>query len=242
MASRRMISRSLGTSEKYAQLIKSENGLAEFCHSLFPLMVVNADDSGRLQGDAFTVKFSIFPISERSVDDFENALLAMHRVGLIARYRSGLRWYIQIINFTPHQPGLLKETKTQLPSPDAAALAHIREFSRFPAHSREFPQTRENAGESPRIPSKEGRKEGRSRSRSSGYLDRSGTIDKSPLPPFLRKGGDRRKKLSKSELAEAERWRRLSLKPCQHEPRCENVGVCVQNIAYELRETRRTSK
>lgn len=233
-----MISRSLGTSQKYAALLQNQNGIAEFCHALFPLLVVNADDCGRLQGDAFTVKYAMYPISQRTVEEFESALVAMHGEGLIARYMAGLHWFIQIINFKPHQPGLLKEIKTQFPAPDAAARAHIlkfsrnfdvsepsREFPRIPANSRESGKVLENAGKLPRIPSKEGRKEGRSISRSSGYLARSGTLE-TPLPPL--KGGKRKKQRlpgwAKKRLAEAEAvgavWK------CQHEPKCHNTQAC----------------
>jgi len=214
-----MISRSLGSSEKYFALQSSENGLADFCHILFPLLVVNADDVGRLQGDAFTVKHTVFPISCHSIEDFETALQALHSVGLIARYRDGLRLFIQIVNFKSHQPGLLKTANSHLPPPDAAARAHIEKSGEFP-HLLESSGTFQKHPESARkLRLKEGRKEG------------EGSTPYSPP-----EGGHALKKRpTRSELQQAERIRR-NRHGCAHQPRCQNASQCLNLVVFEIRQ------
>lgn len=67
----------------------------------------------------------------------------------------------------------------------------------------------------------------------------NGTSVRTPLPPLLRKGGSRRqKRLTRAEIKDAERWREISMRPCEHEPRCRNYEACVERIAYEIRERR----
>src|SRR4051812_47242883 len=109
MARGRLISRTLGSSRKYAALIDVAGKLGEFCQTLYPLIVANSDDFGRMAGDAFTVKHAVFPTSPRKEPDFIAALLALHRVRLIHLYTSedGMQ-VLQIEKFKEHQPGLSK--------------------------------------------------------------------------------------------------------------------------------------
>ncbi len=58
------------------------------------------------------------------------------------------------------------------------------------------------------------------------------TKEDPPLPPF-KKGG---KRLTKAEIAVATRVRHNSLGPCHHDPKCPSVEVCIQLIAYEIRD------
>jgi hypothetical protein len=111
----RMISKSLSTSQRYAQLAKVAGPLGEFSQALFPLMVAHADDFGRISGDAFTVKHLCHPTSRRSVSQFEVAILAMETVGLIAKSDEGGVNRIQINNFDDHQTGLHKRTASKFP-------------------------------------------------------------------------------------------------------------------------------
>lgn len=115
MARGRMISKSLSTSEKFAALGDAAGPLAEFCQTLYPLVVVHSDDFGRLQGDAFTVKHTCFPTSPRTVAEFSSALSSLSVVGLICLYQVSEKRYIQIENFDPHQSGLHKRTKSTFP-------------------------------------------------------------------------------------------------------------------------------
>jgi len=113
-----MISKTLGTSQRFAKLFELAPDLAEFAQSLFPLLLSNADDFGRQSGDLFTVKHRVHPLSPRSVQDFERALVALHRVGLIVWYPDGKGGEcIQIAQFDKHQTGLHKRTRSQYPKP-----------------------------------------------------------------------------------------------------------------------------
>jgi hypothetical protein len=112
-----MISKTLSTSQRRAALHQAVPALAEFCQQLYPLLVSHADDFGRLQGDAFTVKHAIDPTSPRPIEDFALALNALQDVGLIRWYAVEPRRFIQIENFDPHQVGLHKRTSSVFPPP-----------------------------------------------------------------------------------------------------------------------------
>lgn len=112
MARGRMLSKSLSTSEKFASV---GGHLVEFCHALYPLLIPHTDDFGRLQGDPFTVKHQCYPASKRTLDDFADALLELHRVELIRWYVVAGKRYIQIEQFEPHQMGLHKRTRSRFP-------------------------------------------------------------------------------------------------------------------------------
>lgn len=127
MARGRMISKSLSTSQRFAQLAKLAGSLGEFAQSLFPLMVAHADDFGRLSGDAFTIKHLCHPTSRRSVAQFDVVIKAMVDVGLIQHSVEGIN-RIQINNFDDHQTGLHKRTASKFPE--------------IPGNSAEFPVKR----------------------------------------------------------------------------------------------------
>jgi hypothetical protein len=112
-----MLSKSLSTSEKRAQLHAVAGKLAEFAQQLYPLLVAHADDFGREQGDLFTVKHAIDPSSPRPTEHFEAALMALHNVGLIIWYHVDDRKFIQITSFDGHQIGLHKRTSSRFPEP-----------------------------------------------------------------------------------------------------------------------------
>lgn len=111
-----MIAKSLSTSEKFAALYTVAGDLAEFCQSIYPLMVAHSDDSGRQQGDTFTVKHVVLPISPRSIAEFDLALGWLDDVGLIHRYSVDGRKYIEIRDFAPHQPGLKNRDNSKIPA------------------------------------------------------------------------------------------------------------------------------
>jgi hypothetical protein len=120
MARARLLSKSLSTSEKRAALHTRAPDLAEFAQALYPLLVVHADDLGRFDGDAFTVKHQVDPTSPRALADFDAALDALDDVGLITRYLDpalGKR-AMQIVDFKQHQPGLKqRETASKFSAP-----------------------------------------------------------------------------------------------------------------------------
>lgn len=110
-----MISKSLSTSRKFAKLQTDAGPLGEFCQLLFPLLVSHADDYGRLSGDAFTVKFQVFPISPRPVEDFEAAISHLDTAGLISIFEVDGDKFIQVIKFDDHQTGLHKRSASKFP-------------------------------------------------------------------------------------------------------------------------------
>lgn len=117
MARGRMISKSLSTSERWARLFTVAPELAEFCQSMYPLLVAHADDFGRLQGDVHTVKHLILPASPRTPEHVSTALQHLHDTHLIVWYDHASRKLIQIMDFDDHQPGLSKRTKSKFPPP-----------------------------------------------------------------------------------------------------------------------------
>ncbi len=111
----RLISKSLGSSRKFYALGCEGGKLGEFCQLLFPLIVANSDDFGRMPGDAFTVKNLVFPSSPRHEAEFDRALQALQTVGLIDRYRVSGVIYLQIQQFDAHQANLHKRTASRCP-------------------------------------------------------------------------------------------------------------------------------
>jgi len=116
MASGRLISRSLGSSRKFATL-GANHKPSEFAQLLFTLLVPHTDDFGRLAGDAFTMKHAVFPTSKRAEVDFEAAMDALARAGLILRYEVDGQQIAQVVDFDKHQGNLHKRTKSKFPEP-----------------------------------------------------------------------------------------------------------------------------
>jgi hypothetical protein len=115
MARGRLISKSLGSSQRFHALLTVGGKLGEFCQVLFPLLIANTDDFGRMPADAFTVKNVVLPSSRRPERDFDRALDVMADVGLIDRYRVDARIYLQVKQFDDHQPNLHKRTASRFP-------------------------------------------------------------------------------------------------------------------------------
>ena len=145
MAQRRMISRNLGSSRKFHAVNARCGKLGDFAQALFPLIVVNADDFGRLEGDAFTVKHKVFPVSPRTEEDFETVLQAMSDVGLIRFYEVGGDRYLEVVNFDREQPGLHKRTKSDYPDPPPRQES-FGKFPKLPGNSPRFRKPREFPG------------------------------------------------------------------------------------------------
>lgn len=108
MARGRMISKSLSTSERWSALHAEAGKLAEFCQVLFTLLVTHADDHGRLEGSAFTIKHMVVPTSPRREAEVATALGILDRIGLIQWYEANggsnpPARYIQISKFGDHQ-------------------------------------------------------------------------------------------------------------------------------------------
>lgn len=138
MARGRMVSKSLSTSMKFARLhaVAGRRG-GDFAQSLYPLLIVHADDWGREAGDAFTVKHQVHPTSPHTVAEFEMALEALAKVGLIDRYTSPAgAILLAIVNFDAHQSGLHKRTPSRFPAPKTP----VSELPGNSRTSRNFPE------------------------------------------------------------------------------------------------------
>lgn len=159
MARGRLISRTLGSSRKYAALLRHAGKLGEFCQVLYPLLVAHSDDFGRLAGDAFTVKHAVFPTSPRREPDFRAALVSLHQMGLIRLYETpGSEIVIQIERFAEHQPGLSKKTRSRFPEPPV----NFTEFRELPLQLKGIEEkgTEEKRREPIRSPDEPGTAEG----------------------------------------------------------------------------------
>jgi hypothetical protein len=144
MAPARLISVSLSTSERYARLHTVEPLLAEFAQTLFPLLVVHADDHGRLQGDPFTIKFQVTPTSPRSIADVEAATMALASVGMIRLYEVDGQRYLQVAKFDAHQQGLRRRTASKFPDPPSCSTTerpgNVGKFPGIPAEEKGIEQ------------------------------------------------------------------------------------------------------
>ena len=98
-----MLSKSLSTSEKRAQLHEALGPLAEFAQALYPLLIAHADDGGREPGDVFTVKHKVDPTSPRTLADFTLALRGLQSVGLIDLKTQEKHTILVVVDFEKHQ-------------------------------------------------------------------------------------------------------------------------------------------
>jgi len=112
----RLLARSLSTSRRYAALYVRAPDLAEFAQLLYPLLMIHADDYGRFDGDPWTVKQVVLPASPRPPQNFEQALAALTKVGLLIRYGVAGRTYYEVNNFKKHQH-LKFQAPSEFPAP-----------------------------------------------------------------------------------------------------------------------------
>ena len=117
MARGRMISKTLGSSRRFSALAEIAGDKTEFCQALYPLIVAHADDFGRLEGDSFTISKRVFPVSRRSEAEFEEALGYLQDAKLISWYGTADEKTVEVSNFSEHQQGLHKRTKSKFPDP-----------------------------------------------------------------------------------------------------------------------------
>ena len=67
------------------------------------LIVMSADDQGRLQDNELLIKSQIFPMDNKSPDKIKSSLDILEGHGMIYRYKSGNKKLIQIVNWWKHQ-------------------------------------------------------------------------------------------------------------------------------------------
>lgn len=135
MAKGRLLSRTLGSSRRFNTLTDTAADIAEFSQLLFTLLIPNADDWGRLAGDAYTVKLTVFPGSPRSVVDFQDALRCLHDVKLVTVYKADDDIWLQINKFEVHQSGLNKRTDSRISPPPPEVPGSSRKFPEIPGIS-----------------------------------------------------------------------------------------------------------
>lgn len=126
-------------------LLSAGGKLGEFCQILFPLVIANTDDFGRMPGDAFTVKNVVLPSSRRQEKDFDRALDVLANVGLVERYTVDGRIYLQVNQFDEHQPNLHKRTASRFPEcpgNDRRYRANLRESNLRESNPEENPEPR----------------------------------------------------------------------------------------------------
>lgn len=126
MARARLIAACLSTSRRFHQLQTVAGPLAEFAQLLFPLLVIHADDFGRMEADPLSVKLRVHPGSPRSDAEFLTAMTHLERVGLIATGEFEFGSFLQILDFDRYQQGLHRRTTSKFPE--------------LPGTSRNFPE------------------------------------------------------------------------------------------------------
>ena len=67
------------------------------------LIVMAADDQGRLQDNELLIKSQIFPMDDKSPNTIKSSLDTLESNGMIYRYNSGNKKLIQIVNWWKHQ-------------------------------------------------------------------------------------------------------------------------------------------
>jgi len=113
VASRRMISQSLGDSEKFASLANDTHRLA------YVLLVTYADAEGRFLADAVSLRGKLYTRMPWTADMVEAALLDAHDVDLIRLYVCGKHRYGVIVGF--HEHNTIRRNPDGTPKEEAAS-------------------------------------------------------------------------------------------------------------------------
>lgn len=87
--------------------------LTEFAQLLFTWIIPHLDDFGKLDGNAKVIKALVMPMSERPLQEFEEALQNMIDIGLIERYETPEGSVLSYPKFEKYQQGLNKRTKSK---------------------------------------------------------------------------------------------------------------------------------
>lgn len=89
------------------------------CRLLFTWLITHLDCEGRMDGDAQTVKSTVFPRrKDLSVKKIEKCLQEMEKFSLILRYSVNGNQYLMMETFEKHQPGLRKDREAQSQIPE----------------------------------------------------------------------------------------------------------------------------
>ena len=111
MRNRRMISRTISTSEKLHKIDWK-------ARLLFTWLILHCDDEGRMAGSAQTVKAVVLPMADCSFAEIEKWLAEIKKVGLILWYKADGQRYIEVVKWGEYQTfhGISKNA-SRLPSP-----------------------------------------------------------------------------------------------------------------------------
>lgn len=97
MANRRMINSDLFSDDVFMEL----NDITRL--TWIGLIVMSADDQGRLQDNELLIKSQIFPMDNKTPIKIKNALDTLERNDMIHRYQKDGKKLIQIVNWWKHQ-------------------------------------------------------------------------------------------------------------------------------------------
>jgi hypothetical protein len=144
------------------------------------LLVVHADDFGRLEGDPFSIRMRVWPSSPRPDSEFADALRALDQAGLIHWYEVNDRKYVEVVSFAEHQTGLKNRTTSKFPErPDG----QVAGAATVPGDSGNFLEVPEDSRKFPDIPSEEKGREGNGREGNDARAVRQQTAAQTTSPP-----------------------------------------------------------
>jgi hypothetical protein len=146
MANRRMLSKTVSTSEKLLLLYEAlqPDGMGEFGQLLYSWLIPHADDYGRFDASPRIIKLRVMPGSDRPIADFKKAIEAMEKVDLIKVYGNGKK-YLEIIKFEKFQTFRKdRERQEEYPSPTSEEVNHANDIPEtYQEHTEVRPNLRE---------------------------------------------------------------------------------------------------
>lgn len=88
-------------------------------NALWPRLIVQADDQGRLPGDPGSVTVACFPklLHEVKIEQVEAALGELKKAGMVLIYRAGGETYLQIADWWRWQQGMRRAYGSRFPAP-----------------------------------------------------------------------------------------------------------------------------
>ena len=82
----------------------------------FYRLIVNCDDYGRMDGRAAILRARMFPLKAIQEAEIERGLTALERAGLIQRYQSAGKPYLQVVSWDRHQQ--VRSKRSKFPAPE----------------------------------------------------------------------------------------------------------------------------
>ncbi len=123
----------------------SIDSLSWFEEVLFYRLIVVCDDYGRFDGRAAIIKGLCFPLKDVTVKQIEKSLSKLVSVGLVRRYESGGRPYLQMSTWEKHQQ--IRAKRSKFPPPDETCnqmISNDIKCSRNPIQSESNPNTKKD--------------------------------------------------------------------------------------------------